>query len=166
MARAMVRLEEITCIQAPIERCFDLARSIEVHVLGNVHFGENALAVGEVSSGLIDMDQTVVWRAKHFWVWQTLTSKMTAFDRPVFFEDTMLRGAFKSMRHEHVFRTLPGRGTEMKDVLYFSAPLPVLGRIAEAFVLRRYMRNLLHERNVVLKQVAESNEWRKYLPSS
>lgn len=162
----MVTLEEITEIQAPIERCFDLARSIEVHVLGNVHFGEKALAVGEVSSGLIDMGQTVVWRARHFWVWQTLTSKMTAFNRPVFFEDTMLRGAFKCMRHEHLFRTIPGGGTEMKDVLYFSAPLPVLGRIAEVLVLRRYMQNLLHERNVVLKEVAESDEWRKYLPSS
>jgi len=162
----MVRLEEITEIHAPIERCFDLARSIEVHLLGNVHFGENALAVGGVSSGLIDMGQTVVWRARHFWVWQTLTSKMTAFDPPVFFEDTMVRGAFKSMRHEHFFRTIPGGGTEMKDVLYFSAPLPLLGRIAEVLVLRGYMQNLLHERNLVLKQVAESGEWRKYLPSS
>jgi ligand-binding SRPBCC domain-containing protein len=162
----MVRLEETIEIDAPIERCFDLARSIDVHVLGNVHFGENALAVGDVNSGLIEMGQTVVWRAKHFWIWQTLTSRMTAFNRPVFFEDTMLRGAFKSMRHEHFFRSLPEGGTAMKDVLYFSAPLPVLGRIAEVLVLRRHMNNLLHERNVVLKQVAESDEWRKYLPSA
>jgi ligand-binding SRPBCC domain-containing protein len=162
----MVTLEETIEIDAPIERCFDLARSIEVHVLGNVHFGENALAVGDLTSGLIEMGQTVVWRAKHFWIWQTLTSRMTAFDRPVFFEDTMLRGAFKSMRHEHFFRSLPEGCTEMKDVLYFSAPLPILGKIAEVFVLRRHMHNLLHERNMVLKQVAESDEWRKYLPSA
>jgi ligand-binding SRPBCC domain-containing protein len=159
----MVRVEETTRIDAPVERCFDLARSIEVHLLGNVHFGENALAVGDVNSGLIEMGQTVVWRARHFWIWQTLTSRMTAFDPPVFFEDTMLRGAFKSMRHEHLFRSLPEGGTEMKDVLFFSAPLPVLGRLAELLVLRRYMWNLLHGRNVVLKQVAESDEWRKYL---
>src|SRR4051794_30743723 len=82
----MVRVEEITRIDAPVERCFDLARSIEVHVLGNLHFGENALAVGDVNSGLIEMGQTVVWRARHFWVWQTLTSRMTALDRPAFFE--------------------------------------------------------------------------------
>jgi ligand-binding SRPBCC domain-containing protein len=162
----MVRLEEKIEIDAPIGRCFDLARSIEVHLLGNVHFGENALAVGDVNSGLIGMGQTVVWRAKHFWIWQTLTSRMTAFNRPVLFEDTMLRGAFESMRHEHIFRSLSEGRTEMKDVLYFSAPLGLLGRMAEVFVLRRYMQKLLHERNVVLKQVAESDEWRKYLPSS
>lgn len=159
----MVRIEEITVIDAPLARCFDLARSIEVHILGNVHFGENALAVGDLTSGLIDMGQTVVWRARHFWIWQTLTSKITAFERPVFFEDTMLRGAFQSMRHEHFFRSLPEHHTEMKDVLYFSAPLPILGKLAEVFVLRRYMQNLLHERNMTVKQVAESGEWRKYL---
>ena len=27
----MVQLEELTAIRAPIERCFDLARSVEVH---------------------------------------------------------------------------------------------------------------------------------------
>lgn len=160
----MVRVEEVTVIEAPVLRCFDLARSIEVHLAGNVHFGEQAMAVGGVSSGLIEIGQTVTWHAKHFWVWHTLTSKMTAFQKPVFFEDTMLRGAFRSMRHEHFFHPLSENRTEMKDVLYFSAPLPVLGRIAEILVLRRYMQNLLHERNVVLKQIAKSDEWRKYLP--
>jgi len=33
----MVRLEELTIVPAPIERCFDLARSVEVHLAGNVH---------------------------------------------------------------------------------------------------------------------------------
>lgn len=33
----MVHLEEITLIDAPIERCFDLARSVEVHLAGNIH---------------------------------------------------------------------------------------------------------------------------------
>lgn len=161
----MVRLETLTVIEAPLARCFDLARSIEVHLLGNIHFGENALAIGDVNSGLIEMGQTVVWRAKHFWVWQNLTSKMTAFNRPVFFEDTMLRGAFQSMRHEHIFHPVTENRTEMRDVLYFSAPLPVLGRVAEVLVLRRHMQNLLLERNAVLKEIAESSAWRKYVPA-
>jgi hypothetical protein len=33
----MIRLEEITIINAPIERCFDLARSVEVHLVANTH---------------------------------------------------------------------------------------------------------------------------------
>ncbi|MBV9306952.1 MAG: hypothetical protein JOZ45_12470 [Acidobacteriaceae bacterium] len=68
------------------------------------------------------------------------------------------------MRHEHYFRPLPSGETEMKDVFCFAAPLPILGVLAEFLVLRRYMRALLQERNEVIKQVAESSEWRKYLP--
>jgi ligand-binding SRPBCC domain-containing protein len=160
----MVRLEELTTIQAPIERCFDLARSVEVHLAGNVHFGEQAAATGGVTSGLIGLEQQVTWRAKHFGIWQTLTSKITKMDRPIYFQDVMLRGAFGSMEHDHYFRSLASGGTEMKDVFIFAAPLPVLGRLAELFFLRRYMRALLHERNMVVKQIAESEEWRKHLP--
>ncbi len=159
----MVRLEEVTLIRAPIERCFDLARSVEVHLAGNVHWGEEAVALGGVTSGLVGMGERVTWRAKHMGVRQRLTSEITAMDAPNYFQDTMVQGAFRSMQHDHFFRTLADGSTEMKDVFRFVAPMPVLGRVAEALVLRRYMMELLHERNVVVKQVAESDEWKRYL---
>ena len=162
----MVTLEEITQIEAPIERCFDLARSVEVHLAGNIHFGEQAVAKSGVTSGLIDLHQRVTWRARHFGVSQNLTSEITALQPPTYFQDTMIHGAFRSMQHDHHFRTLPSGATEMTDIFRFAAPLPLLGRIAEITVLRRYMRNLLHERNVVIKQIAESSEWQRYLPHS
>ncbi len=54
----------------------------------------------------------------------------------------------------------------MRDVFRFAAPIPVLGLIAERLVLRRYMQSLLHERNAVIEQIAESptNAWQQYLP--
>ena len=160
----MVTLEELTVIRAPIERCFDLARSVEVHLAGNVHCGETAVALAGVTSGLVGMSQRVTWRAKHFGVWQHLTSEITAMQPPVYFQDAMVQGAFRFMRHDHLFRSLPSSQTEMKDVFCFAAPLPVLGRLAEIVLLRRYMRALLHERNAVLKQIAESSDWQTYLP--
>jgi hypothetical protein len=60
----MIRLQEITIIEAPIGRCFDLARSVEVHLLANIHSGEQALAIGGVTSGLPELSQQVTWRAK------------------------------------------------------------------------------------------------------
>jgi ligand-binding SRPBCC domain-containing protein len=161
----MVTLEEITVIGAPIERCFDLARSVEVHLAGNVHWGEAALATGGVTSGLIDLGQRVTWRAKHFGVWHELLSEITSMDRPLYFQDRMVHGPFRFMEHDHFFRALSPDSTEMKDVFRFAAPLPVLGRLAETAVLCRYMRRLLHERNIVIQQIAESNEWRRYLAS-
>lgn len=122
-----------------------------------------AVALAGVTSGLPGMAQRVTWRAKHFGVWQTLTSEITALEPPTFFQDTMIQGAFRSMKHDHLFRSLPSGQTEMKDVFCFAAPLPFLGRLAEIIFLRRYMRNLLHERNVVIKQIAESSDWMKYL---
>jgi len=160
----MVQLEEITTINAPIERCFDLARSVEVHLAGNIHWGEQAVATAGVTSGLVSLGQRVTWRAKHFGLWQTLTSEITAMEPPGYFQDTMIHGAFRSMKHDHFFRSLSSGNTEMKDVFCFAAPFPGLGLLAEALVLRRYMRALLHERNMALKQIAESSEWRQYLP--
>lgn len=158
----MITLHTSTIIHAPIERCFDLSRSIEVHLLGNTHFGEQATA--GVSSGLIGMGQQVTWRARHFGVRQHLTSAITAFRPPTYFQDTMQRGAFRSMQHDHYFTALATDRTEMRDEFRFSAPLGPLGWLAERLVLRRYMLALLNERNAVVKQVAESEEWRHYLP--
>jgi ligand-binding SRPBCC domain-containing protein len=162
----MVRLEEITTIRAALDRCFDLARSVEVHLAGNVHFGEQAVATGGVTTGLIGLGQRVTWRAKHFGVWQNLTSEITAMEPPIYFQDTMVQGAFRFMRHDHYFRRLPAGETEMRDVFCFAAPFPLLGPMAETVLLRRYMQQLLHERNVAIKQIAESSEWRKYLTAN
>jgi ligand-binding SRPBCC domain-containing protein len=161
----MVTLKEVTVIRAPIARCFDLARSVEAHLAGNIHWGEAAVAEGGRTSGLVDLGRRVTWRAKHFAIWQRLTSEITAMDRPVYFQDTMIEGPFLSMPHDHVFRTISPDMTEMEDVFRFAAPLPVLGRLAEILVLRRYMHSLLHERNAVLKEIAQSQEWRRLLPS-
>jgi ligand-binding SRPBCC domain-containing protein len=161
----MVTLEEITIIDAPTERCFDLARSVEVHLAGNVHYGEAALATAGVTSGLLDLGERVTWRAKHFGVWHELTSEITSLYRPLYFQDRMLHGPFRFMEHDHLFRAISPDSTEMKDVFRFAAPVPILGRMVEAAVLCRYMRRLLHERNIVIQQIAESVEWRRYLAS-
>ncbi len=168
----MITLHETTLIRAPIARVFDLARSIEVHLLGNTHFGEQAVVLPPtkgitgkgITTGLISLGQQVTWRARHFGVRQTLTSAITAMDSPTYFQDTMLHGAFRSMQHDHDFRAISPTETEMRDIFHFAAPIPLLGLIAERLVLRRYMQSLLHERNVIIQQVAESDAWQQYLP--
>ncbi len=128
----MIRLEETTIIKAPIQRCFDLSRSVEVHLLSNIHSGEQALATGGVTSGLVGLSEQVTWRAKHFGVWHTLTSKTTALQSPSYFQVTMIRGIFRFMQADHFFQVLPSGETEMKDIFSIAAPLPLLGLVAEA----------------------------------
>ncbi|MGZ3777718.1 MAG: SRPBCC family protein [Mucilaginibacter sp.] len=100
------------------------------------------------------MGETVTWRAKHFGIPQTLTSKITEFDRPNYFVDEMVQGAFKSFRHEHHFSASNGK-TTMNDVFVFESPFGILGRLCNWLVLTRYMTNLLEERNRVIKEAAE-----------
>jgi len=159
----MTVIEERTGIHAPIERCFDLARSVEVHLLGNIHYGEQAVATGGVTTGLVGLGERVTWRAKHFGLWRQLTSEITQLERPVFFQAAQVHGIFRYMRQNHFFRPLSPDRTEMRDVFAFAAPIPILGRLAEIAILARYMRALLRERSAVIKGVAESSEWTRYL---
>ena len=159
----MTTIKELTLIQAPIARCFDLARSVEVHVLGNVHFGERAVPLADKTSGLLGLGDRVTWRARHFGILQRLTSQITQFDPPHAFQDTMLSGAFAWMQHDHFFLQLPSGITVMRDVFRYAAPIPILGLMAERLVLDRYMSYLLRERNAMIQQVAQSADWQRYL---
>jgi hypothetical protein len=117
-----------------------------------------------VTSGLIALGDQVTWRARHFGVWHRLATRIAQMDRPKHFQDVQVHGIFAFMQHDRFFRPLSPIETEMRDVFSFAAPLPVLGLLAEFLFLRRYMRNLLRERNAAIKQIAESGDWRKYLP--
>jgi ligand-binding SRPBCC domain-containing protein len=150
-----------TFVAAPIERVFDLSRSIELHTDSTSQTGERA--IGGVTSGLIGPGDEVTWRARHFGVWQSLSVKITAYERPAHFADTMLRGAFRRMEHHHYFER-DGEGTKMRDEFAFESPLGILGRMVDTLILERYMCSFLVERNRVIQQAAESDEWRKYLP--
>jgi ligand-binding SRPBCC domain-containing protein len=90
--------------------------------------------------------------------------RITAMDRPEYFQDVMVQGAFQALKHDHFFRSLSPEETEMRDMFCFAAPLGILRRLAEFLVLRRYMRAPLRERNAMIRQIAESAAWRNYLP--
>ena len=149
----MQKLTIETWIDAPVERCFDAARDLDLHVRSFAHTGERAVA-GRMN-GLIELNEEVTWRGRHFGVTQHFTSRITAFRRPHHFQDTMLRGAFKSFVHDHLFEQAEGR-TRMTDVVVFAAPLGWLGRLAEVLFLRRYVERLIAYRAKVLKRAAEA----------
>lgn len=152
-----------TEIRAPIERVFDLSLSIDLHMDSTAHTGEQAVA--GVTSGLIGLGEEVTWRARHFGVWQTLTTRITQYDRPTHFRDAMVRGAFRRFDHDHFF-SQEGAVTTMRDAFDYDSPLGILGRLADLVVLERYMRRLLVTRNDVIKRAAETETWRRYIRGS
>ncbi len=150
-----------TLIEAPIDRVFDLTRSIDLHRFSTKETNERAIA-GK-TSGLIGPGEAVTWRAKHLGIYQNLSVVITEFNRPFSFTDRMLKGAFASMEHQHQFEVIDAENTLMRDIFTFRAPLGFLGRMAERLFLNGYMRRFLISKNKILKQVAESEEWKQIL---
>ena len=146
-----------TYIDAPIAVCFDLARDIGIHC--QTASGTQERAVAGVTTGLIGLGEEVTFEAVHFGIRQRLTSRITQFDPPHSFVDEMQRGAFQSLRHVHTFRE-EGTGTVMTDTLTWTAPLGVLGTLADRLFLEAHMRQFLTERNAKLKQIAEAKPMR------
>ena len=108
----MAKIYLETFVNAPIERVFDLARSIDLHKLSTK--GTNEEAIAGRTTGLIELDETVTWKAKHFGIYQTLTVFITQFDRPNLFADKMIKGTFASMTHKHKFDKIDN-GTKMTE---------------------------------------------------
>jgi ligand-binding SRPBCC domain-containing protein len=142
----------LTTVRAAPERCFDASRDLDLHIESMGHTGERA--VGGRMSGLIELGEQVTWEGRHFGIRQRFTSHITAFDRPRYFQDSMLQGAFRSFVHDHYFEPCP-EGTIMKDVLTFHSPFGVIGALVDRMVMTRYLRRLLMQRNEIVKGALE-----------
>ncbi len=147
-------------IAAPIERVFDLSRSINLHQASMNKYGEKAIA-GR-TTGLIEAGETVTWQAKHLFKIRTLQVKIIALNKPWLFIDEQIQGNFSMMKHEHHFKKADN-GTIAIDQFWFQSPYGKAGQLMDAIYLHNYMKKLLEERNELIKKVAESNQWKQYL---
>ncbi len=148
----MTTIKLFTKIKAPIDKCFDVSRDIKVHELSTKDTNEKAVA-GK-TSGLCEINDEITWQATHFGIRQHLTVKITKLNRPIFFEDVMLKGAFNSMRHEHHFKQI-NENTEMTDIFYYEVPFGFLGIWFDKLILEKYMTKFLLTRNQIIKEVSE-----------
>lgn len=150
-------------VQAPIERCFELSCSLEL-----VHEELGMDAVSGKTTGLVVGGDIVRWEGwqlglKHFHV-----SHISGFERPVFMQDTMLDGRFKTFQHDHHFRQQPGPtpSTLLEDELRFSLPFGVLGSLVARTVMVPHIHKLMASRFARIRRIAEGEDWRRYLPAA
>jgi ligand-binding SRPBCC domain-containing protein len=142
-----------TVIAAPIEQCFDLARSIEAHVQTSRFTCERVVGPGRLT-GLLEEGDTVTFEAVHLGVRQTLTARIVEMRRPVRFVDEQIRGAFAALRHVHEFSSING-ATLMRDTITWKSPLGRVGRLADLFFLRRHLTSFLRRKQALLRELAE-----------
>jgi len=156
----MPQLNLTTVINAPLQRVFDLSRSIDLHKISTQQSREEVIA--GVTTGLINCHETVTWQAKHLGKTRQFTSKIMEMNKPAYFVDEMIMGDFKKFRHEHYFKTAKN-GTLVIDIVQFESPYAFIGRMVNRFYLSRYLEKLLVQRNSVIKEYAETNKWKAIL---
>ena len=150
----MTVIELHTTIHAPVTMVFDLARSVELHLDSMTTTGERVVA-GR-TSGLCEQGDTITWSAVHFGIRQQLTVTITEMNPYTSFEDRMVKGAFRSMRHQHLFSEKDGT-TVMTDIFEYEAPLGWVGRLFDMLVLKRHMQRFLQRRNNFICKAAAAS---------
>jgi len=156
----MPKIVTYTKIKASQKIVFDLSRSIDLHLISTEKTNEKAIA-GR-TSGLIELNETVTWRAKHLGVYQNFTSRVIGCEKAVYFADEMVSGAFKSFKHKHYF-SFEKDETILKDIMVYVSPLGWLGKFVDFLFLKKYMTNFLIHRNKIIKEFSETEKWREIL---
>lgn len=147
----MTRLTLYTCIKALPEVCFDLSRSIEVHVSSMAAHREAVVA--RPCNDQLNLSDVVTWRARHWCCWWQLTSRITALERPFYFRDEMVKGIFTTMTHHHYFDRI-GPYTLMTDEFIYQIPGGWLTRWIDRWWIRPHLTALLTQRNRYIAQAA------------
>jgi ligand-binding SRPBCC domain-containing protein len=158
MPRPFILRDQIE-VRAPIERCFLLSTSVAL-----VQRELRMSPVRGRTKGLVEAGDTIRWEGRQFGLPQFHESLIEAFNSPVFFRDRMIAGRFSSFEHDHNFAERGDGTTLMSDELRFTMPFGWLGAVVGRFVLIPHIRGLMRRRFAMLKQIAEGEEWRKYLP--
>ena len=147
-------IEITTDIQAPSKACFDLARDIGFHLRSLQHTNEQAIA-GR-TDGLIELGESVTWRARHLGMTRTMTVEITVMDRPNHFRDVQTQGPFKHFRHDHTFLSLDEYHTRMIDRIDFASPYGLLGQLIDRAMLKPYMTRLITRRSEAMQTSLET----------
>jgi hypothetical protein len=156
-SRGTFTLRHSILVHAPIERCFLLSTSIAI-----VRKELGMTPVDGRTTGLVSGGDTVRWEGRQLGFWNFHVSLIAAFDPPHFFQDRMLAGRFRSFEHDHRFDQTPD-GVLLHDELRFTMPFGPLGWMVGRVVLVPHIRGLLRRRFLLLKRLAETDEWREYL---
>ncbi len=149
-----------TFVAAPVDVVFDLSRSVSLLKTAMDHFDQQA--VGGITSGLLNPEDTVTWKGKHFYKTRYFTSKITEMKAGESFTDKMIKGDFKSIVHRHYFKPATN-GTIIINILEYETPYGWLGRLVNKFYLHSFLEMLIHHHNKIIRQYAEGEKWRALL---
>lgn len=159
-----LQLVQRIIIRAPIARVFDLVRSVDAHTVTSSTIGGQAVA-GK-TSGLAEVNDVTTYSARFFGLRFTLATRVTALNSPHSLTETLARGLFSEFGHIYALRPLESGAVELTDAFTFRSPLGVIGALFDSLILKPVMIRAMTDRLEGLRHIAESDEWRRFLPDS
>jgi ligand-binding SRPBCC domain-containing protein len=168
----MFVVKDTAHISAPVERCFLLStslaiveRELRMHPAAASYVGEDGVRRATRTEGLVVGGDRVRWEGWQLGLPQHHVSLISEYEPNRHFQDRMIAGRFRSFRHDHEFTEIGGQ-VLLKDTIRFAMPLGFAGRLVGKYVMVPHIRRLLRRRFALLKRIAESEEWREYVPEA
>jgi ligand-binding SRPBCC domain-containing protein len=149
----MTTIKITTHYFARIETVFDINRNIDIHQQSASKTKE--IAIAGITSGLINKNETVTWKGKHFGLYLTHQSLISEMIFPTYFVDEQLKGNFKSFKHQHFFEQKENY-VEVTDVLEYETPFGIFGQLFDKLLLKKHLRKFIIHRNEILKNLSEN----------
>lgn len=151
----MTTIKLTTHYFAPIETVFNTNRDIDIHQKTASKTKE--IAIAGITSGLINKNETVTWKGKHFGFFITHQSIISEMIIPTYFVDEQLKGHFKNFKHQHFFEQKENY-VEVTDFLEYETPFGILGKLFDQFLLKNHLTKFIMHRNSILKDLAEKQQ--------
>lgn len=148
----MERIEQTVLIRADIDRVFhfhDDTRNL-------LQITPPKVKVTFSTIGEPGLGYEVILRVKQFGLftmqWHV---KITEYEPPHRMTDIQLQGPFKTWKQIRLLRAVDG-GTELTDIVEYEPPFGLLGRVANALVIRRQIMDMFEYRQAATKRILES----------
>ncbi len=159
----MVTIRTVTWIDAPVERCFRLATSVDFQLAASKN--KNVKVVAGTKSGFLEQGVTVTWQGPMFGLGRIHTNRVEVFRPFSHLFEKMVSGSFKAYEHERHFAAMDD-GTRVKDEVRFSVGWGPFGKLIDKAMLKHRVAVLIKWQNEALKEAAESDLWKRFLESS
>jgi hypothetical protein len=150
-----------TWIKAPVDRCFRLATSVDVHqIMASLSLdgARKPSLFRQFSPG-----DHLTWTG-HLALLPRYTTRILQVRPYACYREVLEAGCFLHFEHDHHFTPL-NEGTRMRDEIRFVIPPGILGPMTTPLV-RRYLIWRISTRNSLLRKIAQSGLWKQYLESA
>jgi hypothetical protein len=108
------------------------------------------------------LNDVTTWSARFFGLRFKISTRMTSFNPPFSLTENLERGLLLEFGHVYSLRSLESGLVELGDCFTFRSPL---GAWFDALVFKPIMTRTMSARLNGLKELAETNGWKKFLDS-